>query len=116
MAKIIRNLVKVDIVTSVPGAHGGVFLSKDPADISLLEVVEASQGNLARNHCTDNANKRYICTFHLAMVELHEAITGVLSKWTIADLARKPKPSRAIEDLVECVMINECPMSKECPW
>ncbi|MCF8335218.1 MAG: Rrf2 family transcriptional regulator [Bacteroidales bacterium] len=44
LAKILQNLVKHKILSSTKGPHGGFGLEKDPADISLLEIIEVTDG------------------------------------------------------------------------
>lgn len=41
LAKIMQGLVRAGIVRSRRGVHGGFLLSKDPADLNLLEVIVA---------------------------------------------------------------------------
>lgn len=44
LRKIIRKLVVAGLVTSIPGNNGGFRLAKKPSEISLLDIVEASEG------------------------------------------------------------------------
>lgn len=44
--KIIRKLVVADLVVSVSGTHGGFSLKHDPKDISLLDIVNALEGEI----------------------------------------------------------------------
>ncbi len=46
LRKIIRKLVVADLVKSVPGNKGGFSLAKNPAEISVIEVVEAIEGSI----------------------------------------------------------------------
>ncbi|MEM7811991.1 MAG: Rrf2 family transcriptional regulator [Planctomycetota bacterium] len=41
LAKIMRSLARAEIVRSVRGVNGGSVLARDPAGLSLLEVVNA---------------------------------------------------------------------------
>ena len=51
LERIIKSLKKVNIVKSVRGAYGGYCLEKEPEDITVLEVLEASEGELAPVAC-----------------------------------------------------------------
>ena len=86
MAKVVRHLVKVGILDAERGVKGGVLLFEDPAKIRLLDVVEACQGKIGADYCRSVPEGTLTCSFHKAAHELHQAITGVLAKWTIADL------------------------------
>lgn len=102
LAKITRMLVKSDILRSHRGAHGGVVLSREPETITLLQVVESCQGLLIGNYCDPIKGHPYpLCAFHEAMYEVHQATTGVLSRWTIDDLAQRPV---AVHDAKVCYM------------
>ncbi|WP_439001788.1 Rrf2 family transcriptional regulator [Pediococcus damnosus] len=46
LRKIMRKLVLAGLVTSIPGNNGGFRLAKDPSEISLLDIVEASEGTI----------------------------------------------------------------------
>jgi len=92
MAKITRMLVKADILRSQRGALGGVHLSRDPKEITLLDVVEACQGLIIGNYCQNmKEHERPHCGFHEAMLEVHQSMVGVLTKWTVSDLANNTK-------------------------
>ncbi|MBN1436969.1 MAG: Rrf2 family transcriptional regulator [Sedimentisphaerales bacterium] len=42
--KILKSLVRVDILSSTRGPHGGYYLSKPVEHISLLDIIEAVEG------------------------------------------------------------------------
>jgi Rrf2 family protein len=54
LAKIISQLSVAGIVHATRGARGGVSLARPPAEVSLLEIVEAIDGPVALNECTLN--------------------------------------------------------------
>ena len=51
LERIIGMLKDVGLVVSIRGAHGGYYLSKEPKDISVLEVLTAVEGDLAPVAC-----------------------------------------------------------------
>ena len=51
LVKLFSLLAKADIITAIRGKRGGYVLSRDPADITLLEVIEAVEGPIALNFC-----------------------------------------------------------------
>jgi len=59
LAKIISQLSVAGILHTARGAHGGVTLARDAADISLLDVVEAIDGPIQLNECIDKG----LCSF-----------------------------------------------------
>ena len=51
LAKIAQQLQKRGLVTIAQGARGGLRLARPPAEITLLEVVEAVVGPISLNDC-----------------------------------------------------------------
>ncbi len=51
LVKIFAALSRAGIVTAVRGKHGGYVLGRSPRDISLLEVIETVEGQIALNYC-----------------------------------------------------------------
>jgi len=115
MAKITRMLVKANILRSQRGSLGGVKFSRDPDSVTLLNVVEACQGLMIGNYCdamTEHPDP--VCAFHQAMMEIHQATTSVLVRWTIGDLARRPTPAEGnVSCKINILLPEEC-TNKEC--
>lgn len=102
LAKVLRNLVKVGILKAQRGVTGGVSVNRLPEQITLLSVVEACQGVILGDFCGETPTLSQTCAFHQAAAELHQAIIGVLSTWTLADLLKKPCPDAAFPDGAKC--------------
>ncbi len=54
LAKIISQLSIAGLIHTSRGARGGVSLARQPDEISILDVVEAIDGPIALNECTDD--------------------------------------------------------------
>jgi len=105
LAKVLRGLVRAGILESFRGARGGVLLAREPEEVTLLDITEASQGVLVRNYCREiDVGAVPVCAFHQAMVEIREATTNILSRWTLADLLERPAPGAEIPGPVRCKM------------
>mgnify|MGYP001340283746 FL=1 len=46
LQKLLRKLVIAGLITSTSGNNGGFSLAKDPKNITLLEIVEATEGEI----------------------------------------------------------------------
>lgn len=44
LGKILQDLVKHKILSSTKGPHGGFGLEKDPSEITLLEIIDVTDG------------------------------------------------------------------------
>ena len=53
LEQLVSRLRKADLVSSTRGAHGGYELSRDPAEITMAEVVQALEGTLIPMQCFD---------------------------------------------------------------
>ncbi len=103
LAKTVGHLVRTGVLRSIRGSAGGVLLAKAPQEITLLEVVEACQGLITAQYCDGPDEATNLCSFHRAMAELHEAVTGILTDWTLEDLLRCPASPDAPDH--ECRML-----------
>jgi Rrf2 family protein len=54
LAKILKDLTRGGILVSFQGVTGGYRLSNMPKDISFLDVIEAIEGPLHINLCTES--------------------------------------------------------------
>lgn len=104
LAKVLRLLVRAGILRAERGVTGGVFLSRASHEITLLQVVEACQGIIHGDYCQQLDDSDAVCAFHQASVELERAVVGVLSRWTLADLEKRPNPIRPLPPSVQCRM------------
>ncbi len=107
LSKIFQNLARAGIVSSTRGTGGGFTLIKDPTDITLLDVVEAIEGQISLNVCLTNGqscDRRTTCAVHEVWHEAQVHLLNLLRSRTFAQLAessrklaeevaREPQPS-----------------------
>jgi Rrf2 family protein len=63
LEQIFQSLKKVGILKSKRGPQGGYMLARNPADISLGEIVKATEGDLMMVECGRKGRKRSLCEF-----------------------------------------------------
>jgi Rrf2 family protein len=56
LAKILKDLTRSGILVSYQGVTGGYRLSRMPKEISFLDVIEAIEGPIHMNLCTEGPN------------------------------------------------------------
>jgi len=89
LRKIFQTLAEAEIVKSHRGSRGGYSITKEPEDISILEVMEALQGPIAINRCflgkdsCPNFNK---CQLKEKLTTIQEGLHDFFSGISIADL------------------------------
>lgn len=96
LAKHLQALAGVGITESVAGPHGGYRLAKPPAEISLLDVVFAVDGDDSAFRCSEirqrgpaagpSSQYRRPCGIARAMWRAEDAWRAELQATTIADL------------------------------
>lgn len=53
LAKILKDLTRSGILVSYQGVKGGYALAREPKDITFLDVIEAIDGPIHLNLCTE---------------------------------------------------------------
>lgn len=104
LSKVNTQLVRAGILKSYRGMRGGVALARDTKEVTLLHIVEACQGPILADYCTDGADLRMVCGFHRAMAAVHNCLVDSLQNWTLADFASRPCPSKKLRDDVDCIL------------
>ncbi len=61
LAKIVSQLSIAGLIHTSRGARGGGSLAKNPEDISIFDVIQAIDGPVILNECTENPDA---CPFH----------------------------------------------------
>ena len=92
LAKVLQNLTKFDIVKSYQGVKGGYQLTKMPAQIPLLDVIKAVDGNYKITECMNNKKGKEPCS-HLdccvikdPLIKLQLEIDNLFRKTTINNI------------------------------
>ncbi len=92
LAKIVSQLSVKGIVDAMRGASGGVRLARRPENITLLEVIEAIDGEIALNRCVLNADGcpiSSVCAVREVWCEAQKELTLRLSSTNFADLLKR---------------------------
>jgi Rrf2 family protein len=97
LAKHLQAMSRAGILEAGTGPRGGYRLARSPADISVLDVVEAVDGKDPAFQCLEIRRRgpaavpareyRTMCGIHRVMVEADEAWRARLGRTSIADLA-----------------------------
>lgn len=92
LVKIARDLIKAKLIMAKEGRGGGYSLTRDPNTITLKEVVEAIEGQVATVSCLLHGAKKCPladhCPHRTMMGKLTEEIGSILSKYKLADLGQ----------------------------
>ncbi len=84
-------LRRAGIVSAVRGARGGFSLTRDPAEITVLEVVEALEGPLSTSVCDtergETCGRFGACAAADVWARATDALRDVFASTTIGELA-----------------------------
>ncbi len=89
--QIVSFLARAGLAEARAGRGGGYRLCRDPADIALLEVVEAAEGPLRPERCTLSGGPCHwerMCAVHPAWEEAAEALRQSLANVSLASLVK----------------------------
>jgi Rrf2 family protein len=80
-------------VDSVAGIRGGYVLAKNPAKITMGEVVRHFDGILAPIHCvsvTDyqRCSQEPVCRFRRIFLDARNYVAGIMDRSTLAEVAK----------------------------
>lgn len=92
--RVVAQLVAAGFLRSRRGKGGGFALARSPAEISLLEVVEAIDGPVALNRCTLEPQECPLlpqCSVHEAWMDARRLLRDYLNLLTFRELARRGK-------------------------
>lgn len=84
-----HDLVKKGLVKAARGAHGGLILNCDPAEVTLLEVLEAVQGPVSIAVCAADPEfcaKSPECDYHQVWKGADQLLQGYFSTITLDDM------------------------------
>src|ERR1039457_3465253 len=94
---LVARLRRAGLVDSRRGAHGGYLLAREPAQITMAEVVEALEGRIApiecfsstpdgTIHCVREFDAERVCTTKILWTRVRAAILDTLQETTLAEL------------------------------
>lgn len=107
LSKILQQLVRQKLLCSMKGPHGGFRLSRDPATITLIDIVEAIDGVEIFNECgigLRQCNEKDPCPIHDDFKTLREQVKELFQTKTLEALAtdiangEKETPFRKVEE------------------
>jgi Rrf2 family cysteine metabolism transcriptional repressor len=103
LEQVVARLKRAELVAASRGAHGGYWLTRPPAEITMDEVVEALEGSIAPMDCfvpephahrvvcnhEDDAGR---CATKLLWTRVQGGIVRALKDTTLADLVEFSRP------------------------
>jgi Rrf2 family protein len=105
LPQLLAPLVRGGLLLATAGPEGGYALARDPASVTVLEVIEAAEGPLESPRCVLRGGPcdwAETCPLHDAWTRARSALAAELHATTFAELAaadaalrRRPVRNRA---------------------
>jgi FeS assembly SUF system regulator len=93
-SKILKKLAKSEIITAQRGASGGYQLTRPPASIAIVSIIEAMDGPIALTNCAKDGDHtcrvETICPMNGNWNKVNRVIRDALGAVTLADMSAKP--------------------------
>jgi Rrf2 family protein len=92
IAKILQRLVRTGLLRSIKGKGGGFYFDEKGADISLLQLAAATEGQTSVSECgfgLKKCDEKNPCPMHEKYAPVRQSINNLLSGETITSLAEK---------------------------
>lgn len=96
LPQVLADLQRAGLVEAAPGRTGGYRLTRDPASVSLLDVIEAVEGDSRRQSCVlrgGPCGQDGFCDVHGVFFSGQEALRGTFAGASLEDLARRRGPA-----------------------
>jgi len=86
--QLFLKLKERGIMSSVRGRNGGYRLSRDTAEISIAEIIEAVEGPIVTVECikTGDCERMNICTTKFLWEKISKEISDILAGISLADM------------------------------
>ncbi len=95
LAKIAQELARCGLIQIVQGSKGGYRLRKNPDEISLLDVIEAVEGEIFLNECLfrpESCGRSSYCKVHGVWQEARDGLRNTFRRTTLAQLCFSDDP------------------------
>lgn len=103
VSKLLKILVKANLLSSIQGARGGYRLNKSAEDISIASVIEAVEGPIAMTECStgdhSGCHVQNSCSIKPHWVIINSVIKDSLSKLTLSSLTQTRPTSQTLYNL-----------------
>lgn len=99
LEQILLLLKRAGYLRSKKGPHGGYYLAKPPAEISVAEIIRVMDGPLAPIDCVsvtahEVCPRENYCGLRWLWKECRDVLAEILERTTFADLAEKTKKAK----------------------
>ena len=89
LEQLLGSLRRAGLVTTVRGVQGGYQLARDPEEITVGDIIDATEGPVSLSEClhdSDACQKSCGCPTRMVWGRLTDQINGLLQSITLKDM------------------------------
>lgn len=88
LEQLFAPLRKADLIKSIRGAQGGYMLSRDPKDLTVLEIMNVLEGPVEISEClhSDSCDNIDCCATRALWKKIKDSIDEVMESITLQDI------------------------------
>jgi FeS assembly SUF system regulator len=108
VAKVLKPLAQAGLVEGFRGANGGYRLARDPAAISLVDIVEAMEGPLGMTECSLHDGQCGIeqsCGVRANWRRINDVVADALRGVSLAEMLQ-PAPAAPVRKGIAARLAN----------
>lgn len=94
LPQVMTPLIHGGLVRATAGRSGGYELACPPSEVTLLKVIELTEGPLAEDHCLLDGGPcdwDQVCPLHPLWMRAYASLQGELERTTFEELARNDR-------------------------
>lgn len=94
LRKIVPQLTRAGLIRSQRGTGGGIQLAKRAEELTLLDVIQAVEGEIFLNKCLIAPGMCSMdagCSVHIVWCEAQKAVKDILTRSSLAELAARAR-------------------------
>ena len=88
--KVMTTLIQADLVESIRGVNGGYRLHRSPDQISVRELIQCLEGNIALTDCDSHGGKsceqQEVCGTRNNWLKINKAMRDALQNISLKDM------------------------------
>jgi FeS assembly SUF system regulator len=91
LSKVLKVLAREGLLESQRGVHGGYSLARSPHDISVAEIILATEGGVAMTECVaapGDCVQEPTCRVRTNWRKINDAVVAALGTVSLADMAQ----------------------------
>jgi FeS assembly SUF system regulator len=96
VSKMLKTLAGAELLGSHRGSKGGYRLLRDPASVTVAELLDALEGGVALMDCTagpGHCEQEERCSVREPWQRINRAVLGALANVTLEELVRPSSPT-----------------------